>query len=51
MAEEKRLEGLPEPPPEIYVAEERRKINWKRIFFIFLGIAFFLWNLLFTTMA
>ncbi|MGB9935390.1 DASS family sodium-coupled anion symporter [Thermodesulfovibrio yellowstonii] len=42
MAEKKRPEGLPEPPPEIYVAKEKRKIPWKRIFFIFLGLAFFL---------
>lgn len=41
MAKEKRPEGLPEPPKEIYVAKEKRKINWKRIFFIFLGLACF----------
>lgn len=43
MAEkEKRIsEGLPEPPEEIVVAEVKKKINWKRIFFIFLGLGFF----------
>ncbi len=41
MAEKKRPEGLPEPPAEIYVAKEKRKIPWKRIFFILLGLAFF----------
>jgi sodium-dependent dicarboxylate transporter 2/3/5 len=33
----KRTEGLPEPPPEIVVAPEKRKIDFKRIFFILLG--------------
>jgi sodium-dependent dicarboxylate transporter 2/3/5 len=38
----KRTEGLPEPPPEIVVApEEKRKIDFKRIFFILLGLALF----------
>ncbi|WP_022854744.1 DASS family sodium-coupled anion symporter [Thermodesulfobacterium thermophilum] len=32
---------MPEPPKEIYVGEKKRKINWKRIFFIFLGLACF----------
>lgn len=41
MAETKRPEGLPQPPQEIYVAKEKRKIPWKKIFFIFLGLAFF----------
>ncbi len=41
MAETKRSEGLPKPPQEIYVAKEKRKIPWKKIFFIFLGLAFF----------
>src|SRR4030042_2048771 len=38
----KRTEGLPEPPPEIVVAPaEKRKIDFKRIFFILLGLALF----------
>ena len=38
----KRTEGLPEPPPEIVVAApEKRKIDFKRIFFILLGLALF----------
>ena len=37
----KRTEGLPEPPPEIVVAKPKLKIEWRRIFFIFLGLAFF----------
>ncbi|WP_028841584.1 SLC13 family permease [Thermodesulfobacterium hveragerdense] len=41
MVKEKRPGGLPEPPKEIYVGEKKRKINWKRIFFIFLGLACF----------
>ena len=43
MAEkEKRIsEGLPEPPEEIVVAEVKKKIDWKRIFFILLGLGFF----------
>lgn len=32
MAEKKRPEGLPEPPPEIYVAKEKRKIYGKEYF-------------------
>jgi sodium-dependent dicarboxylate transporter 2/3/5 len=34
-------EGLPEPPPDIGVAQEKKKFNWRRLFFLFLGIAFF----------
>ncbi len=37
----KRTEGLPEPPEEIVVAKPKLKIDWKRIFFILLGLAFF----------
>lgn len=37
----KRTEGLPEPPPEIVVAEAKKKINVRRLFFLFLGLAFF----------
>jgi len=38
----KRTEGLPEPPPEIVVAPEKRKIDWKRILIILIGLAIFL---------
>ncbi|QER42623.1 SLC13/DASS family transporter [Thermodesulfobacterium sp. TA1] len=41
MSEKRKIEGLSEPPPEIYVAKEKRKINWKKILFIFLGLACF----------
>ncbi len=33
--------GLPEPPKEIKIAPKKVKINWRRIFFIFLGLALF----------
>ena len=33
--------GLPEPPSEIAVAQEKKKFNWRRLFFLFLGIMFF----------
>lgn len=39
--EKKRTEGLPEPPPEIVIAEAKPKINYKRTFFILLGLTFF----------
>ncbi len=39
----KRTEGLPEPPAEILVAPVERKIDWKRTFFILLGLGLFLW--------
>jgi sodium-dependent dicarboxylate transporter 2/3/5 len=41
--EKKRSEGLPEPPPEIVVAPSKIKFDWKRIFFILLGLGLFLW--------
>ncbi|MFZ5905940.1 MAG: SLC13 family permease [Nitrospirota bacterium] len=37
----KQSEGLPGPPPEIIVAEEKKKINIQRLFFLFLGLTFF----------
>ncbi|MEW6584571.1 MAG: SLC13 family permease [Nitrospirota bacterium] len=40
--EKKRTEGLPEPPPEIVVAEAKPKFDWKRVMFIFLGLGLFL---------
>jgi sodium-dependent dicarboxylate transporter 2/3/5 len=39
--QKKRTEGLPEPPPEIVVAEEKRRIDYRRLFFILLGLTFF----------
>lgn len=51
MAEKKRPEGLPESPPEIYVAKERRKINWKKNIFYFPWSCLFLRYLLFTCLA
>jgi sodium-dependent dicarboxylate transporter 2/3/5 len=39
----KRTEGLPQPPPEIVVAETKAPFDWKRVFFILLGLGFFLW--------
>ncbi|MGB9714941.1 MAG: DASS family sodium-coupled anion symporter [Thermodesulfovibrionales bacterium] len=45
MAEEKDerviAPGLPPPPEEIVVAPPKVKIDWKRIFFILLGLTFF----------
>jgi sodium-dependent dicarboxylate transporter 2/3/5 len=38
----KRTEGLPQPPPEIVVAESKPAFDWKRVMFIFLGLGFFL---------
>jgi sodium-dependent dicarboxylate transporter 2/3/5 len=46
MAEEdikKRTEGLPQPPPEIVVAEAKPPFDWKRVMFILLGLGLFLW--------
>ena len=37
----KRTEGLPEPPPEIVIAETKPKIDVRRLFFILLGLTFF----------
>jgi hypothetical protein len=33
--------GLPEMPDEIFLAPEKKAINWKRIFFILLGLGIF----------
>src|SRR4030043_2210499 len=41
--EKKKTEGLPQPPPEIVVAEAKPKFDWKRVFFILLGLGLFLW--------
>ena len=35
--------GLPEIPDEIKLAPIYKRINWKRIFFIFLGLGLFFW--------
>jgi sodium-dependent dicarboxylate transporter 2/3/5 len=37
----KRTAGLPEPPPEIVIAETKPKIDVRRLFFILLGLTFF----------
>ena len=34
----KKTEGLPQPPPEIVVAETKTPFDWKRVMFIFLGL-------------
>jgi len=39
--ETKRTEGLPEPPPEILVAEKKKILDLRRLFFLFLGLSFF----------
>ena len=39
----KKTEGLPQPPPEIVIAETKEKFDWKRVFFILLGLGLFLW--------
>lgn len=38
----KRTEGLPEPPPEILVAETKVPFDWKRIMFLLIGLGLFL---------
>ncbi len=40
--EKKRTEGLPEPPPEIVVAETKPVFDWKRVMFLLLGLSLFL---------
>ena len=35
--------GLPEIPDEIKLAPIYKRINWKRIFFILLGLGLFFW--------
>ena len=40
--EKKRTEGLPEPPPEIVVAETKPAFDWKRVMFLLLGLSLFL---------
>ena len=39
----KKTEGLPEPPPEILIAEAKPKFDWKRVMFILIGLGIFLW--------
>ena len=39
----KKTEGLPQPPPEIVVAETKSKFDWKRVMFILIGLGLFLW--------
>jgi solute carrier family 13 (sodium-dependent dicarboxylate transporter), member 2/3/5 len=38
-----RTEGLPQPPPEIVVAETKAPFDWKRVMFILIGLGLFLW--------
>lgn len=38
----KRTEGLPEPPPEIIIAETKTPFDWKRVMFLLLGLGLFL---------
>ena len=38
-----KTEGLPQPPPEIVVAETKEKFDWKRAVLILAGIGVFLW--------
>jgi solute carrier family 13 (sodium-dependent dicarboxylate transporter), member 2/3/5 len=40
--DKKRTEGLPEPPPEIVVAETKTPFDWKRIMFLLIGLGLFL---------
>jgi sodium-dependent dicarboxylate transporter 2/3/5 len=43
MAEKKKQsEGLPQPPPEIVLAETKEKFDWKRVMFILIGLGLFL---------
>src|SRR4030042_3578675 len=39
----KKTEGLPQPPPEIVVAEAKPKFDWKRVLFILIGLGLFFW--------
>src|SRR3990172_10642151 len=38
----KNTHGLPEPPREIVVAAPKVSVDWKRVFFILLGLGLFL---------
>jgi sodium-dependent dicarboxylate transporter 2/3/5 len=38
----KKQQGLPEPPAEIMIAVPKVPFDWKRVFFILLGLGFFL---------
>jgi len=37
----KRTEGLPQPPPEIVIAETKTPFDWKRVMFILIGLGIF----------
>ncbi len=39
----KKTEGLPQPPPEIVIAETKTPFDWKRVMFILIGLGLFLW--------
>ena len=47
----KRTEGLPQPPPEIVVAEAKTPFDWKRVLFILVGLGSFLMDLLYAGVA
>ena len=49
--EKKSTEGLPQPPPEIVVAETKPKFDWKRVLFILIGIRSVLMDFLYAGMA
>src|SRR4030042_3818040 len=39
--ESRKTEGLPEPPPEILIAETKTPFDWKRVMFILIGLGIF----------
>ena len=39
----KTAQGLPKPPQEMYIASPKVPFDWKRTFFILLGLGIFLW--------
>ena len=41
--EKKHAEGLPKAPPEIVIVETKTKFDWKRVFFLSLGLVLFFW--------
>ena len=43
MSEKENTHHLPEPPREIVVAASKDLFDWKRVFFILLGLGLFLW--------
>ena len=43
MSEKENTHSLPEPPREIVVSAPKIQFDWKRVFFILLGLGLFLW--------